>query len=184
MPRRASYDSGNDPVALDSIRGGRQKEGTGVSEIEEFQKRIIGALDRAGKALDRLGGMTDDGTDSQALAGELEAERMANAQLEERVRAIKEKQETMVSRLESDVSRLREALQSRDGEVQRMRSVNDELRTSNRALREANAAGLAEPHLVNSAMMSELEALRERRATDRAELDEILATLEPALKEA
>jgi chromosome segregation ATPase len=155
-----------------------------VSDIEEFQKRIIGALDRAGQALDSLNGSANDGVDSQALSAELEAERMANAQLEERVRAIKEKQETMVTRLEAEVTKLRGALETRDGEVQRMRSVNDELRASNRALREANAAGLAEPHLVNSAMMSELEALRERRAADRAELDEVLATLEPALKEA
>ena len=155
-----------------------------MSEIEEFLKRIIGALDRAGQALDRLGGPAEEGGDAQALSAELEAERVANAQLEERVRAIKEKQETMVTRLEAEVSRLREALETRDGEVQRMRSVNDELRASNRALRDANAAGLAEPHLVNSAMMSELEALRERRAADRAELDEVLATLEPALKEA
>ncbi len=184
MARWASYDSVNGPVAFDSTRASGQMEGTGVSEIEDFQKRIIGALDRAGKALDRLGAPSGDAGDSQALSAELDAERMANAQLEERVRAIKEKQETMVARLEAEVARLREALQTRDGEVQRMRSVNDELRASNRALREANAAGLAEPHLVNSAMMGELEALRERRAADRAELDEVLATLEPALKEA
>ena len=155
-----------------------------MSDLEELQRRIVGALDRAGQALDRLGVAAPDTGDSAALAAELEAERMANAQLEERVRAIKEKQETHVAGLEAEVAKLREALAARDGEVQRMRSVNDELRASNNALREANAEGLAEPHLVNSAMMSELEALRERRASDRAEIDEILAALEPALKEA
>ena len=155
-----------------------------MSELEELQRRIVGALDRAGQALDRLTTAAPDTGDSAALQAELEAERMANAQLEERVRAIKEKQETHVAGLEAEVAKLREALAARDGEVQRMRSVNDELRASNRALREANAQGLAEPHLVNSSMMSELEALRERRAADRAEIDEILSTLEPALKEA
>ena len=155
-----------------------------MSDIEEFQRRIIGALDRAGQALDRLGVAAPDGADTASLAAELEAERVANAQLEERVRAIKDKQETKVARLEAEVETLRSALETRDAELRRMRSVNDELRSSNAALREANAEGLAEPHLVNSSMMSELEALRERRAADRAEIDEVLALLEPALKEA
>lgn len=154
-----------------------------MSEIDEFQTRIIGALERAGRALDQLG-VPGDGEDSAALAAELEAERVANAQLEARVRAIKEKQETTVARLEAEVATLREALERRDGTVQRMKTVNDELRASNQALREANAAGLAEPDLVNASLSTELAGLRERSATDRAELDEILSTLEPILKEA
>ena len=113
-----------------------------MSEIEEFQKRIIGALDRAGQALDRLGGPAEDGGDAQALSAELEAERVANAQLEERVRAIKEKQETTVAGLENEVARLKEALEARDGELQQTRSVNDALRQSNASLREANAQGV------------------------------------------
>lgn len=154
-----------------------------MSEIEDFQTRIVAALERAGRALDQLGAASD-GEDSAALAAELEAERVANAQLEARVRAIKEKQETTVANLEAEVARLREALERRDGTVERMKAVNDELRASNQALREANAAGLAEPELVNASLSTELAGLRERRATDRAEIDEILATLEPILKEA
>ena len=158
-----------------------------MSDISELERRITAALDRAGQAMDRLAasGSADASESNGAdLAAELEAERTANAQLEERVRAIKEKQETNVSGLEADVTRLRDAVESRDGELQRMKSVNAELRQSNQALREANANGLADPHLVNKSMMSELESLRAARAADRAELDDILATLEPALKEA
>ena len=154
-----------------------------MSEIDEFQTRIIGALERAGRALDQLG-VPADGEDSAALAAELEAERVANAQLEARVRAIKEKQETTVARLEDEVRQLREALERRDGTVQRMKAVNDELRASNQALREANAAGLAESDLVNASLSTELDSLRAQRATDRAEIDEILSTLDPILKEA
>ncbi|MEK6215899.1 MAG: hypothetical protein N2B03_01635 [Boseongicola sp.] len=160
-----------------------------MSDISELERRITAALDRAGQAMDSLAASSSsepsesDG-DSANLAAELEAERMANAQLEERVRAIKEKQETNVTGLEAEVTRLRGSVESRDGDLQRMKSVNAELRTSNQALREANANGLADPHLVNKSMMSELESLRASRAADRAELDDILATLEPALKEA
>jgi len=158
-----------------------------MSDISELERRITAALDRAGQAMDRLAaGSSSEHSegDGANLAAELEAERMANAQLEERVRAIKEKQETNVTGLEADVERLRISVESRDGELQRIKSVNSELRSSNQALRDANANGLADPHLVNKSMMSELESLRATRAADRAELDDILATLEPVLKEA
>lgn len=154
-----------------------------MDDISEFQRRIVAALDRAGQALDQLGS-GGGGGGSEELAAELEAERVANRQLEERVRAIKEKQETTVARLEDQVSDLRDALAARDAEVQRMRKVNDALRETNASLRDANAQGLAEPELVNAAMLSELDALRAQRAAERAEIEEILATLEPVLKEA
>ncbi len=158
-----------------------------MSDISELERRITAALDRAGQAMDRLAaaGVSEPSeSDGANLAAELEAERMANAQLEERVRAIKEKQETNVTGLGAEVARLKASVESRDGELQRIKSVNAELRSSNQALREANANGLADPHLVNKSMMSELESLRAARAADRAELDDILATLEPVLKEA
>ena len=150
-----------------------------MDEISEYQRRIVAALDRASQALDKLG--AGGGED---LAAELEAERVANRQLEERVRAIKEKQETTVARLEEQVADLRDALEARDAEVQRMRQVNEALRGANASLRDANAQGLAQPELVNAAMMNELEALRAQRSSERAEIEEILATLEPVLKEA
>ena len=155
-----------------------------MSDIAELERRITAALDRAGQALDRLSTGSGEHADSGDLAAELDAERVANAQLEERVRAIKIKQETMVAGLEADVTRLKGALEARDAEVQRMRGVNAELRDSNKALREANAEGIGDAHLVNSSMMSELEALRAAREADRAELDDVLATLDNALKEA
>jgi molybdopterin converting factor small subunit len=153
-----------------------------MSDISEFERRITAALDRAQQALEQLS--AGEGGDTVALTAELDAERVANQQLEERVRAIKEKQETTVAELEGEVARLQEALKARDGEVQSMRSVNETLRASNTALREANAQGLAEPELVNAAMVTELDGLRAARAAERAEIEEILATLEPALKEA
>ena len=155
-----------------------------MSDIAELARRITAALDRAAQAMDRLGVASSDGGDVEAMKAELEAERIANAQLEERVRAIKEKQETMVAGLEAEVIRLKNAVRARDGELQRMRSVNDELRASNAALRQANAQGLADADLVNTGMVSEIEALRAQRAAERAEIDEVLATLEPLLKEA
>ena len=44
--------------------------------------------------------------------------------------------------------------------------------------------GVTEPQLINKAMMIELDALRALRLTEMAEMDEILAALEPHLTEA
>ncbi len=153
-----------------------------MDDIAEYERRITAALDRAAQALDKLG--AGDGGDTEALKSELEAERVANQQLEERVRAIKETQEKTVKSLESKVAELSNALTSRDAEMQQLRSVNEELRTSNGALREANAKGLGDSDLVNAAMVTEIESLRAARAAERAEIEDILATLEPVLKEA
>jgi len=153
-----------------------------MDDISEFERRIAAALDRASQAMDQLG--AGEGGDGAGLKAELEAERVANQQLEERVRAIKEKQETTVARLEEEVARLKEALAGRDAELQQVRSVNEALRGSNASLREANAQGVGDADLVNSAMVTELESLRAARAADRSEIEEILATLEPVLKEA
>ena len=154
-----------------------------MDDIAEFERRITAALDRAAQALDALGSM-GSGEDTAQLKAELEAERVANSQLEERVRAIKEKQEKMVSRLEAEVAELKDALSDRDAALQQARSLNETLRSSNEALRKANAKGVGNPELINASMMTELDTLRKQRAADRAEIEDILATLEPVLREA
>ncbi len=150
-----------------------------MSEIAELEGRITSALDRISVGLGRIAESGGAG-----LADELAAEREANAQLEERVRAIKEKQETMVAALQSEVSSLREALGATDADLQRLKSVNAELRASNSALRRANAAGLADAELVNGALAAEVEALKALEQGNRAEIDRALGLLEPMLKEA
>jgi len=154
-----------------------------MDDISEFERRITSALDRAAQALDALGA-GGGGEDVSELKAELEAERVANSQLEERVRAIKDKQEKMVTRLEAEVADLKAALTAKDTVLQQTRSVNEELRASNEALRKANYRGLGDPGLVNASMVTELNSLRTARAADRAEIEEILATLEPVLREA
>ena len=49
------------------------------------------------------------------------------------------------------------------------------------ALIDANAEGVGEPHLINRAMLAELEGLRAARATDVAESSAILAALVPLI---
>ncbi len=150
-----------------------------MSDISELEARITAALDRIGQGLEALAPRPSAEAEAEIarLTAALEEERTVTAQFEERVRAIKEKQETTVARLTEEVERLRAALEAGEAGTQRLRQVNGALRANNAALREAVAQGLAEPHLVNKSMMAELEALRAAQAADRAELDAVLGEL-------
>ncbi len=88
-----------------------------MSDITELERRITAALDRIGTGLVRIGGSGDASTEAAQLREALETERSANAQLEERVKAIRDRQEQTVSALEAEVARLREAAARHDGEV-------------------------------------------------------------------
>lgn len=151
-----------------------------MSDIAELESRLSAALDRIANGVGRIGAAEVPAS----VVEELAAEREANAQLEARVVAIKERQETMIASLQEDVARMTEALSGMDADVQRLKSVNAELRATNAALRTANAAGLADADLVNSAMSAEVDALRALEAGNRAEIDRALGMLEPMLKEA
>ena len=113
----------------------------------------------------------------------LEAERTTNAQLTERVRAIREKQETMVGALEKKVAYLTEQVDTLTQDLQLMKKVNDELADANHALSTAAAEGIADPELLNAAILTELQALRAARAADVAEMDDILSELKPLIGE-
>lgn len=161
-----------------------------MTDITDLQARITVALDRIGQGLEALErpaaetAAEDNSGEIARLTAELEEERTANAQLEERVRAIKEKQDSAVETLSTEVDRLRGLLEEEEAAVSRLGRVNAELRANNAALREAMTAGLAEPHLVNKAMMAELEALRAAQGADRADLDAVLGELGPLIAEA
>jgi len=68
-----------------------------------------------------------------------------------------------------------------DGELQSLRASNDQLRQSNAALRAANAEGVGDPDLINTGLEAEVEGLKAARATDQAEVNAVLARLEPLL---
>lgn len=152
-----------------------------MSEISELQSRIATALDRIGAGVEGLnsaeGAEPGDTSEADALRAQLEEERTANAQLEERVRTIKDTQDGTVERLTGEVERLSTLLSTQEETVARLARANEELRNNNAELRKAISEGVAEPHLVNKAMMAELEALRVAQSADRAEVDAVLGEL-------
>ncbi len=149
-----------------------------MKDMTELERRIAAALDRIATHAGSLyparpepepAAEVDDGLPPAAdLLAELEAERDVTAQLEERVRAIKERQDTKVSALETDLAAARDRIAA--------------LEEENTGLRDAPPA-TAQGADDTGALRSELEALRATRAAERDEIDALLAELKPIVEE-
>ncbi|NVK47784.1 MAG: hypothetical protein HWE33_15960 [Rhodobacteraceae bacterium] len=166
-----------------------------MSEISDFEARITAALERIGRAVavaeERAEAATETASDAPVggIASEeaeaeiarlhdaLEEEKSANSQLEERVKAIHDRQESHVAALEEEVETLRRQLMDHDREMQKLRHVNTQLRNNNAALRAANAEGVGDAGLIDAGLHAEVEALRVARESDVTELDAILTEL-------
>jgi hypothetical protein len=154
-----------------------------TSEIAEAERRLAAALERIGKGIARIGPAPKGPPEVETLKEELEAEKMANAQLTERLKALRERDTSSLAGMEAKVDRLTQQLDVQGLELMRMRKVTMQLRDTVRALNEAAIQGNTDPHLINKAMQTELEALRALRQTEVAEMDEILAELKPLMGE-
>jgi chromosome segregation ATPase len=163
-----------------------------MQDITELEKRITAALERIGKGVDRLATQPRPAAPAapaasapvadSALRAQLEEEKSLTAQLQARLRAAKEREAK--GDLQEKLDRLTQELDVKGLELQRMRRVNASLREQLEALRSAQASGVTDPGLINKAMLTELDALRATRLTEIAEMDDILAALEPHLTEA
>lgn len=152
-----------------------------MSDVSALEARINTALGRIEAG---LGQMAEEPADAGPdLQGQLDEERAANAQLEERVRALKERQDTKISELTAKVANQKEQLVSMDTEMQRLRAANVDLREVASQLRAAATAQVADAALINRAMMAEVEALTAQRASEAAEVDAVIAELKPLIAE-
>ncbi|APE43181.1 hypothetical protein BOO69_06950 [Sulfitobacter alexandrii] len=150
-----------------------------MSDIDELQRRITAAMDRVAAGLESLDKPVA-GPDPE-LVQALEDERTANAQLTERVRNLKSRAETETAGLRTQVEETQARMAQLDIELQRVRRANAQLTDACAALQAANAEGVGDAHLINKAMLAELEGLRAARAADVAESSAILAALGPLL---
>ncbi|THF93637.1 MAG: hypothetical protein E8G75_01375 [Sulfitobacter sp. SK025] len=162
-----------------------------MSDIEYLQGRILAALERASRGVDKLALAKDDVPD---LSQELEAERQANAQLTERVKNLSDRLESETASLQSRLSDAEAALAQvsvtetqmakLDTELQQVRRANTQLAEACAALRDANAQGVGDPTLINQSVVAELDALRAARSADVAEANAILSVLTPLVSSA
>jgi hypothetical protein len=157
-----------------------------MQDLAEIELRLSAALDRIETGLAAL---PDARGPSVALQNQddhqaaLDEERMLTAQLNERLRAVKEKDAQTQAQFTTKIDQMSAQLDSQSAELKRMRNTTVQLREVLRILREASAQGLSDPHLVNRAMLAELDALRATRMTEVAQMDEILAELAPLIEE-
>jgi predicted nucleic acid-binding Zn-ribbon protein len=167
-----------------------------MNELNEIRQRILTALSVVEAGIGRLSAEPvaapapepfaapdSEQPDPAALAAELAEERTLTAQLEERIRTLKDRQDQRLAALDGQIMAQRDQLAALDGELQALRQTNAELRDVAAQMREALSEGVAEPELVNRAMMAEIEALRATRAADRAEVEAVLGALEPLIRE-
>ncbi|MEM6635285.1 MAG: hypothetical protein AAF667_05275 [Pseudomonadota bacterium] len=161
-----------------------------MSEIDRLSERLKTALDRIEAAAMTLPESTEPpatgptDADIALLKGQLEDERTTNAQLIERVKALKDRQENQVAQLEQSLRISKTAEAERNQLHQKMRGTIEQLRDQVARLTEANRAMVGDAHLVNTSMMVELEALRAARLADAAEVDDLITELEPLIEEA
>jgi hypothetical protein len=169
-----------------------------MQEITRLEGRITAALERIGKGVDRLAAAPRPATPEApppvapspvatppadaALRSQLEEQKTQIAALQDRLRSLKDREPK--GDLQEKVERLTQQLDVQGLELQRMRRTNSALREQLASLRSASMTGVTEPHLINKSLMAELEALRAIRLSEVAEMDEILAALEPHLTEA
>lgn len=151
-------------------------------DIEDLNSRIMSAMDRVAQGLESLGGASASEVDTLKQA--LEDEKQANAQLSERVRVLGERQEQALEDLKAKSSEAETRVSTLDVELQKLRLANQRLIKMCSALRDANAEGVSEPHLINQSMMAELETIRAMRSAEMTEADEIIAALTPLLQNA
>ncbi|MDC0656553.1 colicin transporter [Leisingera sp. SS27] len=122
-------------------------------------------------------------SEKEALEDELTEAKAANDALQAQLEAAPAAGGTQADApdLDAELERQNEALVRLDTELQQLRLANEELRASNAALREANAQSLGDAGLINTAMEAEIEGLRAAQASDQAQVNAVLAKLEPLL---
>ncbi|MCR8723779.1 hypothetical protein [Frigidibacter sp. ROC022] len=175
-----------------------------MNEISALESRLEAALERIGTALRTPAPVSDElqiaraevdrlGDTVARLTSEVEATatQLAEAKqaLDEEVlvtKQLKARNEALHAKLdaaEAEAERLRGELAARDALTGQFRRVNAQLRQNNLMLREANAKGLPDAHLINKAMLTELESIRASRDAERVEIDAVLAELKPLIGE-
>jgi len=156
-----------------------------MGQIQDLEQRIAAAFARISAGVDAMA--SQPATMPQAppdddLAMALDEERMANAQLNERLTMLHKRASQTEQDLVDQVETLTRHLDAQGLDLQRLSSTVGQLREDLRRLREAAVQGVVDPGLINKAMLAELEALRATRTAEANEMNDILTALTPILE--
>ncbi|WP_170330549.1 hypothetical protein [Ruegeria arenilitoris] len=155
-----------------------------MSQIEELQRRIVAAMERIGSGVEALGEAAPaGGNQDQELRAALDEERVANAQLEERLKSLKERHDQEIDAMRADIETLRaQPVDSAeaDGLREQLAEAAEKLAAVEAARAElAEAKAALEDRDEVMALKAEIESLRaeqenvEDPAPLRAELEQL-----------
>lgn len=138
-----------------------------MQDIVELERRITAAMERISTGVDLLAARgaqgfaapLDDSAELARLNEALDEERMTNAQLTERLRALRDKDALAETAKSAEIAAL----------TAQLASQTDEIATLRRVLAEAG---------------KEIAALRHARTTEAEELSDIIAALDPLIAQA
>ena len=156
-----------------------------MGQIQDLEQRIAAAFARISAGVDAMASQptaTPLATTDDDLAMALDEERMANAQLNERLTMLHKRASQTEQDLVDQVETLTRHLDAQGLDLQRLSSTVGQLREDLRRLREAAVQGVVDPGLINKAMLAELEALRATRTAEANEMNDILSALTPIME--
>lgn len=162
--------------ALASVQDSEEVEAL-KAELDAARAQLndTSEVDALRSEIDTLKSQLDGAAELGALRAELEGQDVGPD-----TEALKSDLATMKAEYQIQAN----AMADLDVDMQRLRKSNEQLREAITTLRDANAAGVGDPSLINQAMLAELEGLRATRASDVAEAGAVLARLEPLLAQA
>jgi ATP-dependent exoDNAse (exonuclease V) beta subunit len=163
-----------------------------MQEISELERRITAALERIAKgfeqhksvAASRPAVSASADAETQGLQAALDDERIVTAQLQERLKLIKEKELQVMLALQQQVDELTKKLAGQTAETSRLGRVLSETTAALASLTDASLTGVAEPTHINASMMTELQALRALRAAEAAQIETLVDAIYPLIEEA
>lgn len=163
-----------------------------MQNIAELERRITAALERIGRGVEGLSAPAPVDLTPSAMLPEsdfallneaLDEEKMLNAQLKERLRAVRDKEEAEKASLAAEVARLGSLSIGQKAEIA---ALHESLASAEAELADlrSRAVGVDAAEPSYQALLAEVEALRATRQSEAAELSEIILALNPLIEEA
>lgn len=159
-----------------------------MDEIAELERRITAALERISDGIEqRRSGSGGPSpvvvAELDRLREELDEERMASAQLSERLKVQRQRADRAVGEMKDEVIRLTAQVDEQALAMQRLVTSTVRMREEMRRLREAaEQGGSVDAGLIDKALAAELEAYRATSEAETAELADLVAALTPIVE--
>ena len=164
-----------------------------MSDIEDLEARIAGALERIRAGVENLSAAPDPAADDESASLEsrveelnalLATEQQASATTQAKLDAMMLKSGSATEALEARIASLTAELDTLEQENSKLRDTVNDLQGVNATLRDSAAAGVTEPEAINESLVADLKAMQTSRASEIRDMESILADLAPILEEA